>query len=545
MEAQRGKIIIAMFAYLFGSSRRPLPSVSDAQISSIEPGRLRTIAQITLAILSIAAFSVAVSSLHQEKYVRWPVEETGPLSVGVSQRLVGAPLGWIDQGIYVFFVRDTAPNVNDAVHEALSGAKPNGVAMPDPDGVGVGTLSAGAIAFALFGLRPYALPLFFILLIAGSAIAFILRFRDERLLIVPIVMCGMTLFLFLEPVSLSFPDGAAQMPIGGERSYAIVPIIAGLHWLLQFVERPSRPIRPGELALLCGQATVLGFAILVRGAPSYLMLPIIAAALLALRRRDETRGWQRVLARLSTPLAVVVLIVAVLPPILFPRFAATGRLHPVVWHRLLVSFSVNPEWPFPDMAEQYQCPYGDPRGSTIADFVGDAVGNCAWISYAIQHGMSPEVAGAKIFDGDYERALRGIVFDIVRSYPRQAFETFFYWKPLVTLRSLKRGLWMHWPGDEIVGLALAQAVFLIAFVVARPPLRPLRDAIGFAGILCLLLAFGLIPQLIAHTHFSTEADLLVYLCCFPPLALAFVVAYPARWIAATFRPARRSPGAGA
>jgi hypothetical protein len=73
-------------------------------------------------------------------------------------------------------------------------------------------------------------------------------------------------------------------------------------------------------------------------------------------------------------------------------------------------------------------------------------------------------------------------------------------------------------------LALVQLVIIIAFVAARPPPAPLRDAAWRVAILLPFLVAVTLPLIIAWAAPHTVLDLVAYLLCLYIVALWFVVA---------------------
>ena len=86
----------------------------------------------------------------------------------------------------------------------------------------------------------------------------------------------------------------------------------------------------------------------------------------------------------------------------------------------------------------------------------------------------------------------------MRKYPREAFETFFYYKPRLIFHTMTK-LELVVVGaapTEIIWLALLQGALLAGFVVVQPPRVPIGDAMNRAGMLLLFVIPGLLPPLV-------------------------------------------------
>ena len=158
-----------------------------------------------------------------------------------------------------------------------------------------------------------------------------------------------------------------------------------------------------------------------------MLIPVCAVAIVALYKyRNSKMERRKLLIWLVTPLAILTIGLGILPRLAFPAYAKTGRFMPVVWHRAFISLGVHPNWPFTGLRDKYNCPE---ISEGIVPSIIDRNAHCAWLVYAGKLGMSAEVAGPKLYDSDYDRGLRAVFFDTLRSYPRQVFETFLYYKP--------------------------------------------------------------------------------------------------------------------
>jgi hypothetical protein len=470
--------------------------------------------RLALTALSFALYATAVLALHQDRTVAFANEENGPLPAAVSHWLYGTPGGLIDLGVYDFFLQALRTDTPTAeiVKRAAQGAAPaTGEVSVAIDGAGVGGIVAARLGFALFGPHGRALTLTYLFLIGLSTVSFALRYRDERMSAAPILLLALTLLLFAPPL-----DGqlAQQAPIGGIRYYAVVGLLPTLHWCFEFGDR-GIPGRYGGLArwgLLGIQLAVMGLAILVRGSPFYLLLPLAGSVGLALYRRHTGVAARTTAAYLLIPAAVLAIGLGLLPRLAFPDYAASGRLYVNLWHHIFVGFGTSPYFPFPGMTDVYSCP--DVPGG-LAPGIHDSDGQCVWWSYVADHHVSTAEGQAGTYSGAYESALRDAVFYVIHRYPGAVLKNIVLYKPQYIVEAVAT-TWPSLdsaPAHPVPPLAVLQFILLIGFVVAEREPRPFRDAAVRLGVLLPFLVSVEVPLLIAWAVPWTIADLLALLLC--------------------------------
>ena len=123
-----------------------------------------------------------------------------------------------------------------------------------------------------------------------------------------------------------------------------------------------------------------------------------------------------------------------------------------------------------------------------------------------------EEVGNSLFDGNYEAALRQAFFDVIRSHPKQAFETVVYFKPkrMIKVIFITTGYrWWDAARSTSLFIILQIAVF-IAFISVRPVAAPLEVVRRQFCILALLIVPALAPQLLTFTAAPTAIDMLTY-----------------------------------
>jgi hypothetical protein len=498
---------------------------------------VRLVVRISIAALSFAVYAIAVLMLDQGSSTSFIAEEAGPIPVDLSQRLYQTGNGRMDTGMYRFFLEALGARLTakKAIDEALNGrATPTGISVVAQDGNGVGGIVIVEAAFALFGPSTQALPLFFLALIGISAAAFVARYQSQRMSAVPILFLGLTLLLL---TVLTATPTSSQVPIGGIRYYAVVGILPALHWCFEFIGDDDGPRKSIRWALLIIQVVILGLAILVRGSPIYLLVPVIVCAAVLFWRCRVRRPWRAFAAFLLVPLAVIFLEVGQAPRFAFPEYSSTGRLYGIVWHRVFISFGLHPEWPFSGVRELFPCPEV-PEGITPKG--SDRSGHCVWLKYSRDHNLM-DAALNGVYGGNYERVLRTAFFTIVRKYPRESFETFFYYKPSLIFHTMTRWnlLWWAAAPTEIIWLALLQGALLAGFVLVQPPRAPIGDAMNRAGMLPLFVIPGLLPPLVAWGGAIQIADLILYMMCGCAIVLWVVVSAACH----VLRNAKSNPGA--
>src|SRR5262249_20372030 len=143
---------------------------------------------------------------------------------------------------------------------------------------------------------------------------------------------------------------------------------------------------------------------------------------------------------------------------------------------------------------------------------GDRNGHCVWLTYAREHGISLGRAVDQVYDTEYEAALRAALWYVVRTYPKETLQTFFYVKPqrIVTtalfMLKLRAPEGRHLP---IVALGL-QCAILIAFMLGWPLKGALADVAAAARLLSLFVVFSTIPQIMVWASPYTAIDFSVY-----------------------------------
>jgi hypothetical protein len=476
------------------------------------------------ALITAACFLLYAGmalSLHQPESISYPNEEIGPLPAAVSQWTLGGQGGLIDSGILDYFLQAYKAHtpVSQAVEEAVKGsAQPSGKWVVAIDGQGVGDIIATGLGFALFGPHAVALPLFYLVLIGASTACFVIRYRDQRMMAAPILLLSLSLLLFSP-----FLTGAAapEAPIGGIRYYAIVGLLPALHWCFEFGEMKAPCNNWQRWALLTVQLSILGLAILVRGSPLYLILPVVGFYLFTIVKK---RGaWRRNTMYLALPAVALATCLVLLPRIAFPDYAANGRLHVELWHKIFIGFGSNEAWPFAGVRDAYPCPE-IPEG--IVRGVVDRNGQCAWSSARLRNPTwSSKPFSEGLYSGDYEDAMRDATFRVISEHPREAFVTFFYSKPQHIGKAIISLLpsFSSKTTQFLLPLFLIEIALLAILIYYQTDNLPHLVAYRSMFVLMPFLLAVQLPLILAWANAVTILDLMALVLCGVVVCLIFCI----------------------
>ena len=490
-------------------------------------GLRRILAAASFLLYAIAAI-VAVHSLPAS----WPVERELSIPTAISNVVYGLQLGLTDSNVLAEF-HDTVDaeganpksvdpkSVERAVEVAARGDIPRGNTVTRTDGIGIGQPLFIDLAMRLFGPHLLSIPYFFLLLMGFSALSFIGRYDDSRLNFVPLYFAALTCMLLTPLLTESLIRD--QAPIGGNRFFGILGILPALHIFFEFAEGADRRDDQAwkNWSLLGVQLFILSLVLLVRSADAYMLAPPICAAVFSARRNRGNRIWRYGFYRKAGYAAILGIVFTSALIACVPNYVKSGRIGGLIWHRAFVSFEVHPEWPFGNLRDVYDCtqyiPEGLHRGRPA-----DPNGHCVWWAYPPNQARPVQVVQDKVYGPEYEAVLRRAYFNVIFSYPRQALELYFYYKPALMADTLRQGL--VWRLDlvprSIVLLAALQAALLAWFVAAGAAKTPFIATTTF-GTLALFFLFSIAPQLVGLTSLWTAADLIFYM--YAALALVFAL----------------------
>ena len=389
---------------------------------------------VALAVLSFAAYLWAALLLHQQNQGggAYNIERSG-LAAAVSNALYGAPFGAVFEEILGSFLTVGTP-IDILIERLAADATPGRLAPVVQDGTGLGYVVFATLAMHIFGPRLSAIIWLYFIFVAISALAFLWRYRDERLVALPLYFSSLTIMLFT-PLT-SNPINLEQFPVGGIRYFSLLGILPALHIFLDIVDTRDRsiPDRWPDIVLLGIQVIILVLATIVRGSTGIDMVALALTCVIAawIHRRDIV-----ILRRILFKGACVALLTAVVVGALissFPDYVREGRIGSVFWHRVFVSLSLHPEWPFGNMQERYDCKKYIAKGLREG---GDRSAHCIWLHHGTEQNIPENKLAQGVYGDLYERVLKQTFFEVLHTYPRQVLETFFWYKPRMIVASIK------------------------------------------------------------------------------------------------------------
>jgi hypothetical protein len=519
------------------ASRRSLDkaaqeSLDQAMIESARVWRPAVkIALATMAYASLLLYATGLLALHQDRAPGWRLEAAGPLPVAVSYLVYGTPLGAADDNVEQRFLRPDGASVQALLAAAASGSIPRGaVDMYSPDGAGVGNNVFATAAMALFGIALSSLVKLYLVLVGISVVAFVLRFQDNRLIVVPLYLLVVTLVLITP-----FATAAAAvdyMPIGGQHYFGVAAILPALHIFFELTERTPAAARRRRIAnwlLLFVQAALLFAVILVRSSAGYLLIVLLAVWLWTIWSDRKQRGELAALAAKAVAVGAAFALWAVFVAVELPAYVKSGRTLGTVWHRTFGSLSLSPEWPFGNLRQVYECTAYIPEGLNRQEM--DRNGHCVWWAYPPNKTRSIDEVRAGVYGAEYEEAMQQAFFYVAIHYPRQMFKLYVYEKSRRILIVLGEALHSSFGlssapvAKRLFGLprapvtktlfaiVAAQGLLFIAFIVA---LAAVDRSIVDRSLLIFPIFFvaSLAPLYVAFANYWTAADTVaLFYCC--------------------------------
>jgi hypothetical protein len=489
--------------------------------------------KVAIAIAAFIAYAVMTVGVRApDQPGSYAIERTST-AAAVSNIVYGAPVGSVYSNLYNS-TRDINIPVEPALKEANTGMMQPGVLIDHgPDGIGFGYILYATAAMRVFGMSTLSLLLGFLSLMFVSTVLFLLRYRDDRAVVIPISFFSLTLML-ATPIGtdISIID---QIPVGGYRYFSLLAIIPAIHIMLEIWDRPpaNSPIDRFRIFLLILQVILFVFVSKVNFAVMYFFVPFaISVAYLAWKRRASALKKSGLVVGLVAALSGMFLI--------WMPTAYKEKWGDLFWHRVFISVGMHPAFPFGNFGDAYVgCQPWAPARNHLVPGIADSNGGCVWFSYAQQRGMSLNQASAQLYDSEYEQIERQALFRVARLYPRETMEAFLYYK------------W-PWLGQTILAYAkldfLNPCIFLVMSLQGgllalfgvfclggSPPLGYRTISAIFAGS-----AASTIPlYLVAWSNIFTTADLCFYPFAFVGLAIAAAFDSLRRLARANARPRNR------
>jgi hypothetical protein len=425
-----------------------------------------------LAAASFVLYAVGVFTLHQDRAPGWSLEADGALPAAVSYWIYGTPFGAIEYDVWQKFVHRGDASTQEVLAMAAAKSIPPGlVDSTEHDGGGVGTGVFATIAMGLFGVKISSLVRLYLLITGVSAAAFVLRFRDRRLL-------TLLLYFLVATVMLVTPLGSSnvaadQMPIGGQRYFVMAAILPALHIFFEIIDREryaGSRLTFAHSALLLLQALLLFGALLVRSSASYLLGVLVVAWIWRFHHERRQPAQYRTLLRTGAIVGAAFGFWFVFVATALPAYLQTGRVWGNVWHRAFISFAMHPDWPFGDLRQVYDCTRYIPEG--LNREAADRNGHCIWWVYPPNTKRAPGEVISGTYDGEYEKALRQAYFYVITHYPRQTFQLYAIYKSALvadTITAAWHSLFeLHRApvAKALFAVVAAQLVVFLSFLVA-------------------------------------------------------------------------------
>jgi hypothetical protein len=480
---------------------------------------------VAMALLSLLLYAAGLLALRQDREPGWIDEAQGPIPVAVSYLVYGTPFGAVDDNVMKQFLNPDGTTVQAQLAAAASGSIPRGpVDMYSPDASGVGMNVFATVAMASFGIAISSLVKLYLVFVGIGVVAFVLRFQDDRLIVVP-------LYLLVVTVMLIAPIGPAakaieQMPFGGQRFFVVAAILPALHIFFELIERDETATRRRTIAnwlLLFVQASLFAAVLLVRSSAGYMLITLLAVLLWQIWRNRERRDRLSALAAKTGVVGAAFVLWAAFVAKELPAYVQNGRALGNVWHRSFVSFTLHPEWPFGNLRQVYDCTRYIPEGLNREH--NDRNGHCVWWVYPPNQTRSVNEVMAGVYGAEYEKAMRQAFFYVATHYPRQTVELYVRYKSrriLLLLSEASRSVFAiaRAPVAKVLlAIVAAQALLFVSFAVV---LAAVSGAVvdRRLTIVPAFLVASFIPLYIAWANFWTAADTVVlfYFC----LALAIL-----------------------
>jgi hypothetical protein len=490
-------------------------------------------ATVTLrSALAFAAFllyaAAALIAVHEHPSA-WALEHDESLPTAISHAVYGTRIGIYDSNVRAVFFKLrgsglTPQSLNNAVELTSRGDIPRGSTTLANDGIGAGQPLFMGFAAALFGPHLSSFPILFLLLMGIAMLAFVARFDDDRLFMLPLTFAALSLLL-LTPL-LSDQAVLDQAPIGGNRFFGMLGVLPALHLYFDIREEPDG-MSPHGTWLSGVQIVLLVLVMLTRSSSAYLLGLLAFGAFERWRSTRTDRSRRLAFWREMRRLAIVALVAQTVMVATVYDYLLYGRVFANVWHRAFVSLALHPEWPFGNLREVYDCTKYMAEGLNRRH--EDSNGACVWFSV----GNRPE---GKLLEGvfgpAYEATLRNALFRVIRTYPRQAFELYFYYKPLVLWQTLRRSVDIEWRAFSapILALVVLQILLFLTFT-AHGALTGRPEATWRLGVIPVLFVLSLPSQFLAWSSLHTSVDVVFWMYCLLAAAVALIVQATLRTIA--------------
>ena len=464
-----------------------------------------------MLVAAFLIYAAAALVVHRDQKNLF-LPERSSIAAAVSNVVYGAPLGKVYSGLLDKFLTFDVPMTQTLAQAAHHELEPGALRGATADGNGIGYILVASASMCLFGPHVSSIVLGMLILMGVSILAFLWRYRDERALVVILCFVSLTVMLFTPMVWSNF---AGQVSVGGIRYFSLVAILPAFHLLLECAD--TREGGGGMEALrklvpMAAQVVILFLAVLVRNEAATVIAAIVAAsAWVAWGNRRDSAALKRVLGKTAYLAVTSAVFMGCLMLSVSRSYLSEGRFTETLWHRIFVSLDLNPDWPFGNLRQIYDCTRYIPNGLGR----GDQGGHCVLWVYATEHHIPIDVVPTMTYGREYDVALREAFFNILSLYPAQTLKTFYYYKVINIGSSIGQSLELKLTGLRRIlpWLFFAALGNLAAFATFRSPLSSSHNHKLIAGTTLLLGAFSISPLIAAWANPSTDGDLLFY-CLF-------------------------------
>src|SRR5579883_751429 len=242
-----------------------------------------------------------------------------------------------------------------------------------------------SLGMKLFGINANAMFLIFSLFLLVSHLTYVLRFNDYRAIFAPISLLSLNL-LYFTPFVTNFYI-ANQVFIPGFRYITVLAILPTLHILLEICDS-KRPLNLLSHGCLIIQATIIGLCSFEKsGIYTFLSIFLFSVTSL-LYLKNHTKLLQIVIQKLLFISAILIVFYGMFyltTPSAYRNSHQVGDI--AFWHRIWISFGVNPNWPFKEIEKQYgDCANaGEPGRKGLHHGIVDWNARCVWYKYIEKH----------------------------------------------------------------------------------------------------------------------------------------------------------------
>jgi hypothetical protein len=505
----------------------------------------RQIAFTALALASFVLYAVGVLALHQDRTSQWDNERSS-LAAAASFLAYRAPLGAVAFNVEHYFLQRPVDSAGqppetkrvfvydpeEALAATTGGSMPSGgFRMFIIDGSGAGLPLLYTLAMWMFGAHVSSLVAFYLMIVGVSVLAFVWRYRDERLFVVLLYFL-ITSVMLLTPLCWSQSSVDAG-PIGGYRLFTLAAVLPALHLYFEMAgpsDPAGRKLEISNLLAIFIQGVVFFAVFLGRSSAGYLLITLVLVLILRLHQGGIKGTLCSPLRYKFASWGAAVVLWAAIVGVGMPHYIKEGRVFGVLWQRAFVSLSLHPQWPFGDMNDIYKCTKYIPEGLTVRG--SDRNGHCVWWEYPPNATRTLGEVNEDVYGGTYEKAMRGAYFYVLIHYPKEFFEVHAYvksaliWGVLTDVWHSLFQLSVAPVAKPLFAIVAAQLVLFISLIIATA-------AAGLKAVDEKMLIFpvafvvSLLPLYVAYAVLWTGSDtIFLFYCC-----LALVPALILQWAA--------------